>query len=166
MPEGPSQYGYLPGRDAAKTIATGVPGILSGNVMYAAPAVIMQPVTYLDAFDKDGTTGQPAITPLDIMGGLYLRDCSGSAQADTLPDAADLVAAFNGAVVGSGFRFLVKNIGGETLSLVAGADTTAFAGDTLDTPTTETAEYMYVFNSVAPGSEACTLYLISSSVHT
>jgi hypothetical protein len=169
MPQGPSQHGYLPGRDSAKTPAcqggiTGTPVVLSGNVAYIGPACLITPSV---------VTGAAQLTAQQVMGGLIVHDREG-AGATQLPDAADLVAAYNGCVVGSAIRFMIKNDadGVDLQTYTIGANMTIFDSpgnnnvDLLSVVQFQTSEFIIVFTNVEPTNETCTIYNIGNSLAT
>lgn len=77
--------------------------------------------------------GNVAYTAAQALGGLILRDPNGGARTDTLPSAADIIAALGGAdvvPVGMSAQLHIRNTAdaAETLSVAAGTGVT-LAGD-------------------------------------
>ncbi len=104
------------------------------------------------------TAGDLTYTVAQVLGGLILRDCAGGDRSDTLPTAADLVEAVQGAMVGHAFEFHVRNFSDatETVTIVEGAGGTISGTATIATANTKT--FLLVFTNVTAGSEAYTVY--------
>lgn len=158
-----SQFGFLP--RSRKTVSN-LEGsfAVDGDVLYAAPAGFVSAAAITTADDS-------TLTTKDVLGGMILRDCTGAARTDTLPTAALLAAAYNGCATGSSVTFSVRNISDvstEVLTLAVGTGITAYAGSLLTVQPGEVQEYMMIFSSVTPGSEAATLYFMggNNSVNT
>jgi hypothetical protein len=149
-----SQFGFIP--KERQTVATGLLGATGGSVIYAAPAQLTTVTTI-------ATAGAVTFSAEEVLGGLVLRDPNGAGRADLLPTAAALVAAFNGAVVGAGVRFILRNTadGAETITLTGNTGITV--PGTASVAQNNTAEYLIVFTSVTPGSEAAVCYTIASA---
>ena len=158
-----SKLGYLP--EPVRTTATNVQVLTNNKVNYTYPVGFHVPTTI-------GMLNAPVLlTPQQTLNGLLLVDPGGSVTL-TLPTAVLLLAAMNGAQVGSSFRFIIRNTDGDatTLTLGVGAGITAYvpltaATTTLTTAQNKTSEYMIVFDNVTVGAVAATLYTISSA-HT
>lgn len=102
-----------------------------------------------------GTAANVVYTVAQVLGGLITRAGNGAARTDTLPNAADLVAAINGAMVGSSFELVIRNNSATAVAITLAAG----AGGTLDPAVTTIAQnnaktYSFVFTSVTAGSEA------------
>lgn len=102
-------------------------------------------------------------TVAEVLGGLILRDTNGAARTDTLPDAADLLAAIPGAIVGTSFKFTVRNTAdaAETLTVAAGAGGTISGTATI--AESNSKEFLVVFTDVDSGSEAYTVYSLGTA---
>jgi hypothetical protein len=70
----------------------------------------------------DTTSGNATFTAAQVLGGLIVRDCVGSARSDVLPTAALLVAAMKEPKVGDIVKCLLVNNSdaAETITVVAG----------------------------------------------
>jgi hypothetical protein len=131
-----SQFGFIP--KERQTVATGLLGATGGSVIYAAPAQLTTVTTI-------ATAGAVTFSAEEVLGGLVLRDPNGAGRADLLPTAAALVAAD----------------GAETITLTPNTGITV--PDTASVAQNNTAEYLIVFTSVTPGSEAAVCYTIASA---
>lgn len=102
----------------------------------------------------------------EILSGLILRDTNGASRTDTLPTAADLVAAVQGAMVNHAFEVEIRNnadASAETLTIAAGA-----GGSTSGTMTVAdgaTKRFAIVFTNVTLGSEAYTIYSLGTKTY-
>ena len=66
------------------------------------------------------TTGSKTLTPAQVIGGLIIHPATG-ASTDTLPTAQLMIPAIQGAVVGSGIRFIIDvGAGTATVTLAVG----------------------------------------------
>lgn len=150
-----SNFGFRP--HDLKTGATGVFSDLNDMVVYSAPSHLLTATSI-------STAGNTTLTPAAVLGGLILRDAAGGNRTDTLPSAAQIVAAFNGCVVGSAIRFIVRNTTStsNTVTIATPASITNYTGNTLEISQSKTAEFIIMFSNVTSGSEAATLYTISS----
>lgn len=85
---------------------------------YPSFSTVINQKTTLTTITGAGVT----LTPAQLLGGLILHDTSSGAVNDTLPTAALMIPAIEGAEVGSWFRFLIRNTsaGAGTLTLLAG----------------------------------------------
>lgn len=106
-----------------------------------------------------------AYTVAQLLGGLLLVDPNGAARNNTLPGAADLVAAIEGADVGTAFEVLIRNTAdaAETITVVAGVGG-AISG-TATIAQNNSKKFLIVLTSVTPGSEAYTAYSEGTMVH-
>ena len=101
----------------------------------------------------------------DVLGG-YITHTAAGAQTDTLPSAALLVPAIEGAQVGSRVTFFVKAGGAGTITIAVGAGGTANAGDTLTIATTQIKEFMVRVTALPDqygNGAAYTLYSLGTS---
>jgi hypothetical protein len=163
MPSGPSQYGFIPGADSSKSLANGSTDLLSKNVIYVAPA--QQINTTVEA-----TVGNVTYTAEEFLGGFIIRDPNGAIRTDVTPTAAQLVAKYNGAAVGSGVRVVIRNNSGgvdEVITMAEGTGVTFAAlngtTDDITIAANATHEFMLLFTNVTVGAEAATMYTIGVS---
>jgi hypothetical protein len=108
------------------------------------------------------TDANVTLTPAQLLSGWIFRSI-GAARTDTLPSAAALVEAIQGAMVNHAFTFRIRNISGGafTHTLAAGAGGTAPTTGVAQTLTTaQSTEHTYriVFTNVGVGTEAYSLY--------
>lgn len=102
----------------------------------------------------------------DVIGGMIRRDCNGGARTDTLPTAAQLVAAMLGAAfVGALIPLVIVNITGtaQTHTLAVGTGGTAAAGDTLTTTQNQVHEFWIQLTNVTLGAEAYTVFSMGAA---
>lgn len=118
---------------------------------------LVVPVSYANAGNNTYLTS-------DVLGGLISRDCNGGARTDTMPTAAALVAAINGAMVGTSFEFTIKNISGTAVALTVAAGSGGTTSGTMTIAQSNAKIFMVVFTNVTPGSEAYTVYSLGSLV--
>ncbi len=114
----------------------------------------------------DATVGARTYTAAELIGGLILRDPNGDNRSDVLPDAADIVAAIQGCVVGSGFEFTVRNTANaaETITVTApGADVTL--SGTMTIAQNNSKRFLAVVTNIGAGTEAVTIYSLGTVVH-
>lgn len=105
------------------------------------------------------TAGNVTYTPAQLMSGWLIRDGNGGARTDTLPTAAAMVEAVQGAMVGTSFEFELRNSSGTAIAITLAAG----AGGTLSPASTSVAQsntrtYLFSFTNVTIGSEAYTVY--------
>jgi hypothetical protein len=110
------------------------------------------------------TAGALTYTPGQVLGGIVLRDPNGAARTDTLPTAALLVAAIPGVMIGSSFRFWVRNDAdaAETITIAAGTGGTISGTATI--AQSNSKEFLIRITGTAPGSEAYTAYSLGTVV--
>lgn len=113
----------------------------------------------------DSTAGAKTYTAANLIGGLILRDPNGLGRSDVSPSAADLVAGFTGAVVGSAFEFTIRNTAdaNETITLTAGAGVTL--SGTMTIAQNNSKRFLAVFTNTGSGTEAVTIYSLGTVVH-
>ncbi len=111
------------------------------------------------------TAGALTLTAAQILGGLILRDPNGSARSDTLPTAALLVEAIQGAQVGTSFRLAIRNTAdaSETITVVAGAGGTISGTATI--AQNNSKEFLVRITSITEGAETYTAYSLGTVVH-
>jgi len=105
------------------------------------------------------TAGAVTYTPAQLLAGLILRDGNGGARTDTLPTAALMAEAVQGAMVGTAFEFELRN----TTSTAVAITLAAGAGGTLSPASTTVAQlntrkYTLIFTNVTEGAETYTVY--------
>lgn len=106
------------------------------------------------------TDAATTLTTAQLLGGLIIQPAS-TGRTDTLPTAALLVDAIQGAMVGTAFEFIVKNSGAGTITVAAGSGGTT--SGTMTIATTAIKRFMVVLTNVTVGSEAYTVYSFGSS---
>lgn len=105
------------------------------------------------------TAGNVTYTTAQLLSGWIMRDGNGGARTDTLPTAAAMVEAVQGAMVGTSFEFELRNVSGTAIAITLAAG----AGGTLSPASTSVAQsntrsYLFNFTNVTIGSEAYTVY--------
>jgi hypothetical protein len=103
-------------------------------------------------------------TPAEILSGIVLRDTLSAARADLFPTAANIVAAINGCMVGTSFRFMVRNTSAGAGSITHTTNTGLTLVGTVVIAFQQVKEYTAVVTNVTPGSEAVTFYSMGVSV--
>ena len=114
-------------------------------------------------FATDATVGNITYTAAQVYGGVMLRDPAGGARADTMPTAADIVAAIPNAAVGDTFEFLLVNTAdaAEIITVGAGAGNTLVPASV--TPTqNEITRFIIRLTNVTGASEATTMYAMTT----
>lgn len=109
------------------------------------------------------TAGNLTYSVNDILGGLISRDTNGAARTDTLPTAAAIVAAMQGAQVGHSFEFVIKNIAGAANSLTVAAGAGGTTSGTMTVAQSNVKCFLLVLTNVTIGSEAYTLYSLGTT---
>jgi predicted RecA/RadA family phage recombinase len=109
------------------------------------------------------TAGNEVYTAAQLIGGTIVRDCSGAGRNDTLPTAAQLVAAVPGAQVGDIIDTLIVNgsDAAETITLVAGAGGAFDANQTAASrviPQNASKTIRVRLTNVTPAAEAYVVY--------
>lgn len=109
--------------------------------------------------------GVVAYTAAQMLGGLILRDPAGAGRADTVDTAANIVAAFPNAIVGSSFRFIVRNDAdaAETITVSTAAGITL--SGTMTIAQNNSKEFLVRLDNVTSGAEAATVYSLGTVVH-
>ena len=117
-------------------------------------------------------------TPTQLLGGLITRSIT-AARTDTLPSAAAMVEAVQGAmasvglgglpglVSGTSFEFFIRNISGGAfvLTIALGAGGVADGPSTMTVAQNNTRGFKFVFTNVTIGSEAYTIIGIGAAAH-
>lgn len=111
------------------------------------------------------TAGALTLAVAEVLGGLILRDPNGDNRTDTLPTASDLVEAIQGAMVGTGFEFTIRNTanGNETITVAAG--TGGSTSGTMTIAQNNSKRFLLVFTNVTVGSEAYDVYSLGTVTH-
>jgi hypothetical protein len=114
---------------------------------------------------KTEASDQP-YTAAQILGGMILRDPNGGARQDTLPTAANIVAAIPGAAVGTAFEFTVRNTAdaNETITVAAPGVPVTLSG-TMTIAQNNSKTFLVVLTNVGAGTEAVTVYSLGTSTH-
>lgn len=113
----------------------------------------------------DATAGALTYTAAMLLGGLILRDPNGAGRSDVTPTAALLLAAIPGAVVGTSFRFTLRNTADAAETITVTAGTGATLSGTMTIAQNNTKDFIAVFTNVTAASEAYTLYSVGTYVH-
>lgn len=111
------------------------------------------------------TAGNVTYTPEQLLSGMILRDGNGGARTDTLPSAAALVEAVQGAMVGTSFTCELRNTSSTAIAITLAAGT----GGTLNPASTAVAQLntkslLINFTNVGIGAEAYTVYSMGTAV--
>jgi hypothetical protein len=113
------------------------------------------------------TAGVVALTAAQLLGGLILRDPAGAGRADTVPAAADIVAAIPNAAVGVSFEFTIRNTAdaAETITVTQDAGSTVTLSGPMTIAQNNSKRFLAVLTNVTAGSEAVTIYSLGTVVH-
>lgn len=106
---------------------------------------LMIPITF---------TAAATLTPPQLLQGFIIYN--GSAANLTLPSAAALCEAIQGAMVGTSFEVIMRSTGAGTMTLVAGAGGTM--SGTATVATANSRIFLFNFTNVTIGQEAYTCY--------
>jgi hypothetical protein len=98
----------------------------------------------------------------EILGGLILRDTNGAGRTDVLPTAALLVAAIQGAMVGTSFEFHIRNTADAAETLTISAGTGGTTSGTMTIAQNNAKTFRVVLTNVGIGSEAYTVYSLGT----
>lgn len=143
---------------AVKTTST--PSFVGSKATGAALGGFVREVTVGDysAVDADQT-----YTAANILGGLIRRDTMTSDRTDTLPTAADFVAALTAPQVGEMYEFTVHNEdAAQTITLASGAGGTDVASATMRIVAVSSSKrFGIVLDNVTTSTEAYSLYLLA-----
>jgi hypothetical protein len=112
------------------------------------------------------TASNVTYTATEVKGGLIARDPNGASRTDTLPSAANLVAALPGAIVGQGVPLLFRNDAdaSENLTLNAGTGGTLDPSTTLILARQDVVLLLLRLTNVGSGTEAYTVYPLTRYV--
>lgn len=117
------------------------------------------------------TAAAVTFTPAQLLSGLIIRDPAGAGRADVLPTAALLALEIPALEVGASFEFTLRNNAdaAETITLTASAgNTISGAGQSTTVSTVvqnNSRRFLVVFTNVSPGTEAYTIYSLTSGTH-
>ena len=104
------------------------------------------------------TAGNLTYTVAQVLGGFILRDTNGGARTDTLPKAADLVAAIPGCHVNTSFTIRIRNTAAGANTLTVAAGTGGTTSGTMTIAQNNQKSFLFIFTNITPGSEAYTVY--------
>jgi len=109
------------------------------------------------------TNAAVTYTAAELVGGLILRDPNGNDRSDVTPTATQIVGAISGCVVGSSFRFIIRNTAdeNETITLTAGTGVTL--SGTMTIAQNYSREFLAVVTNVS--SPAVTIYSVGTVAH-
>jgi len=113
----------------------------------------------------NNTASDQTYTAAQIIAGMILRDPNGGARSDTLPTAANIVAAIPGAVVGTGFEFTIRNTAdaSETITVATPGAPVTLSG-TMTIAQNNSKRFLVLLTNVSSGTEAVTVYSEGTSV--
>ena len=109
------------------------------------------------------TDANQTYTTDQVLGGLIMRTI-GAARTDTLPTAAALADAVQGAMVGTSFRFHIRNNAGGAFTLTVAAGAGGSTSGTMTIAQNNAKDFLVVFTNVTIGSEAYKIYSLGSVV--
>ena len=113
----------------------------------------------------ESTVGNVTVTAAQMLGGLILRDPNGAARTDTLSTAALLVAAVPNAVVGSSFKFTIRNTADAAETITVAGGTGGTTSGTMTIAQSNSKEFLVRLDNVTAASEAYTVYSLGTIVH-
>ena len=148
-----SSLGYLPGQ--IKETCNNMQIDSNDQVIYNSPAGFNQ-------LDTIAMANAPAtMTAQQVLNGLVTVDGDGGPEDLSLPTAALLVGAMNCPTVNTSIRLVVRNVGGEIVTVIASTGTVIAVSGSAAIATVNTIELLIVLTNVTPGSEAATAYVIA-----
>lgn len=101
------------------------------------------------------TTAALASYSTDMMfGGLIKRDCNGANRTDVTTNAANLVAALGGCVIGTCFEFTVQNVSAGAFSVTISANVGVTLVGTMVIQQSFSKRFRVEVLETAPGLEA------------
>jgi hypothetical protein len=95
-------------------------------------------------------------TAAQMIGGLIRRDPSGAARSDTSATAAQIVTALGNVAVGDSFRFSIRDLAAQTVTLLTAAGITL--DGTMTVAGNNMREFLAVVTNIGTGTEAVTIY--------
>lgn len=132
-------------------------------------AVMSNPVVSKDARIIDdmtvttlSTASAVTFTAAQVIGGIILRDPNGAGRADLVPTAASVVAGISNPVVGSAFRFTLRNTADAAETITVTTNTGATLSGTMTIAQNNSKDFLAVLTNVTSGSEAYTLYSLGT----
>ncbi len=111
------------------------------------------------------TAGPRTYTAAELIGGMILRDTNGDNRSDVTPTAALIVAAIQGAVVGSCFEFTIRNTANEAKTITVTAGEGVTLSGTMTIAQYNSKRFLAVCTNVGAGAEAVTIYSLGTVVH-
>ena len=102
------------------------------------------------------------LTAAEVLGGIVLQDPAGGSVTTTLPTAALMVAAMNGARIGTTVRFLIRNTADSSETITVAAGTGGTTSGTMTIAQSNTKEFLLRLTGVTEGSEAYYVYSIGT----
>ena len=135
-------------------------GYFNGNILAAGGNVLEK-----GTITTEVTASAVTFTPAVLLGGLVLRDPSGVARADLLPTAAAIVAAIPNCVIGTRFRFTIRNTANaaETITLTQDAGATFTVSGTATIAQSNSKEFLVIVTNVS--TPAAIAYSLGTVVH-
>ena len=110
------------------------------------------------------TAANVTLTAAQLLNGLILRDGNGGARTDTLPTAALLVEAIQGAMVGTSFYLEFRNTTSTAVAITLAAGTGCTISGTATVAQLNGKSLLINLTNVTPGSEAYTVYSLGTAV--
>jgi hypothetical protein len=104
------------------------------------------------------TAGNVTLTPAQVLSGWVIRDGNGGARTDTLPSAAAMVEAVQGAMVGTSWELELRNSTGSAVAITLAPGAGGTISGTANVAQNNTRTYLFSFTNVTQGQEAYTLY--------
>jgi hypothetical protein len=108
-------------------------------------------------------TGATTLTAAQLIGGLINRSGMTSGRSDPTDSAANIVAAIPNAVVGTSFRFTIRNTTATyTETITAGSGVTLVPA-TITIPTVDVRNFLAICTNVTGGAQAVSIYDLGAS---
>lgn len=132
---------------------------VTGKIVPEAGATIIQsglcyPKTTVTTLTSGATV---TYTAAQILGGL-ITDTISAGCAATLPAPASIVAAINGAVVGTSFDVVIKNTAASAITITVTANGASTIVGTATITQNNSKMFKGIISNVTPGSEAVAFY--------
>jgi len=136
---------------------------LASVLMTATFPAINDAVASSTVVTTDATEGARTYTAAELVGGMILRDCAGGSRSDVAPTGTAIVAAIAGCIIGSSFKFTIRNTSdaAETITLTTGTDVTL--SGTMTIAQNNSKRFLVVVTSVT--SHTATIYSLGTVVH-
>lgn len=121
-----------------------------GAKLYGPAAKPASQLAELVTTSSINTAGPVTYTADQVLGGEIIRDCNGAVRTDTLPTAAQLIAALGGVVIGHRIKFDIVNNSGaaNTLTVQPGANGATRAPGTFTVAQNSVRYFEIVFNTL------------------